>query len=78
MVNDFNFSLDFFPPDTSERRDELIRQVIQGGGNMPAYGKHLSPSEVTALVSFLMTLHPEWEHEPGAEESNVPRPTTGP
>ncbi len=59
-------------------RDELIRQVVQGGGNMPAYGKNLSPSEVTALVSFLMTLHPEWEREPGAEESNVPRPTTGP
>ena len=38
--------------------DQLIRQVIQGGGNMPAYGKHLSPSETTALVAFLETLHP--------------------
>ena len=38
--------------------DELIRQVIQGGGNMPAYGKNLSPAETTALVSFLETLHP--------------------
>ncbi len=38
--------------------DELIRQVIQGGGNMPAYGKNLSPPETTALVSFLETLHP--------------------
>jgi ubiquinol-cytochrome c reductase cytochrome b subunit len=38
--------------------DQLIRQVIQGGGNMPAYGKNLSPAEVTALVSFLETLHP--------------------
>ncbi|HEY4313485.1 MAG TPA: cytochrome b N-terminal domain-containing protein [Pirellulales bacterium] len=37
-------------------RDELIRQVIQGGGNMPAYGKQLSPAEVEALVSFLSTL----------------------
>ncbi|MDB4965784.1 MAG: Cytochrome b/b6, N-terminal domain [Myxococcales bacterium] len=36
--------------------DELIRQVLQGGGNMPAYGKNLSPPEVTALVSFLETL----------------------
>jgi ubiquinol-cytochrome c reductase cytochrome b subunit len=38
--------------------DQLIRQVIQGGGNMPAYGKNLSPSEVTALVRFLETLKP--------------------
>jgi ubiquinol-cytochrome c reductase cytochrome b subunit len=37
-------------------RDLLIRQVLQGGGNMPAYGKNLSPSEVTALVAFLDTL----------------------
>jgi ubiquinol-cytochrome c reductase cytochrome b subunit len=39
-------------------KDQLIRQVIQGGGNMPAYGKNLSPAETTALVAFLETLHP--------------------
>ena len=39
--------------------DQLIRQVIQGGGNMPAYGKNLSPAETTALVAFLDTLHPK-------------------
>jgi ubiquinol-cytochrome c reductase cytochrome b subunit len=39
-------------------QDQLIRQVIQGGGNMPAYGKNLSPAETTALVAFLVTLHP--------------------
>jgi ubiquinol-cytochrome c reductase cytochrome b subunit len=38
--------------------DQLIRQVLQGGGEMPAYGKNLSPAEVTALVAFLETLHP--------------------
>src|SRR4030095_1464052 len=38
--------------------DQLIRQVIQGGGNMPAYGENLSPAETTALVAFLVTLHP--------------------
>ena len=38
--------------------DQLIRQVIQGGGNMPAYGKNLSPAQTTALVAFLKTLHP--------------------
>ena len=39
-------------------QDQLIRQVLQGGGNMPAYGKNLSPAETTALVAFLETLHP--------------------
>ena len=39
-------------------QDQLIRQVIQGGGNMPAYGNNLSPAETTALVAFLGTLHP--------------------
>jgi ubiquinol-cytochrome c reductase cytochrome b subunit len=42
-------------------RDQLIRQVLQGGGNMPAYGKHLSPPETTALVDFLQTLVPAGE-----------------
>src|SRR5437867_4350549 len=43
---------------TRQTRDQLIRQVIQGGGNMPAYGKNLSPAEVNALVAFLETLRP--------------------
>src|SRR5882672_9576826 len=38
--------------------DQLIRQVLQGRGNMPAYGKNLSPAKTTALVSFLKTLRP--------------------
>ena len=36
--------------------DQIIRQVLQGGGNMPAYGNALDPSETTALVRFLVTL----------------------
>jgi len=48
--------------------DQLIRQVLQGGGNMPAYGKNLSPPEVTALVSFLETLHPVGE--PAARDAS--------
>jgi ubiquinol-cytochrome c reductase cytochrome b subunit len=36
--------------------DQIIRQVLQGGGNMPAYGNALNPSETKALVHFLMTL----------------------
>jgi ubiquinol-cytochrome c reductase cytochrome b subunit len=38
--------------------DQLVRQVIQGDGNMPAYGKNLTPAETAALVAFLETLHP--------------------
>ncbi len=36
--------------------DQMIRQVLQGGGNMPAYGNALNPSETKALVGFLTTL----------------------
>jgi len=42
-------------------RDQLIRQVLQGGGNMPAYGKNLTPAEVTAVVAFMQTLRPRNE-----------------
>jgi ubiquinol-cytochrome c reductase cytochrome b subunit len=51
-------------------RDQLIRQVIQGGGNMPAYGKNLSPQEVAALVAFLQTMHAS--HQSPARNSAVP------
>ena len=37
---------------------QLVRQVIQGGGNMPAYGNTLSPEEIRALTAYLYTLHP--------------------
>ena len=58
--------------------DQLIRQVIQGGGNMPAYGKNLSPEETTALTAFLSTLTNEWEHEPPSGYPMKPRPTQDP
>ena len=54
--------------------DQLTRQVLQGGGNMPAYRKHLSPSETTALVAFMRTLHPEGEL-PARDASVVVAPT---
>ncbi len=65
-------------------QDQLIRQVIQGGGNMPAYGKNLTPAETNALVAFLQTLHPPGQapaHDASrdaalgmpAEESALPR-----
>jgi ubiquinol-cytochrome c reductase cytochrome b subunit len=37
---------------------QLVRQVIQGGGNMPAYGRNLSPEQTRALVAYLCSLHP--------------------
>jgi len=51
-------------------RDQLVRQVVQGGGNMPAYGKNLSPYEVEALVSYMGSLRPEGE--PPARDSTFP------
>jgi ubiquinol-cytochrome c reductase cytochrome b subunit len=42
-------------------RGQLIDQVSNGtpgGGNMPAYGKQISPAEMTALVEFLANLRP--------------------
>src|SRR5262245_681438 len=50
--------------------DQLVRQVIQGGGNMPAYGRNLSPAEVTALVAFMRTLHAP--NEMPARDSAMP------
>jgi len=43
-------------------RDQLIDQVSNGtpgGGNMPAYGKQISPAEMTALAEFLTNLRPQ-------------------
>jgi ubiquinol-cytochrome c reductase cytochrome b subunit len=59
--------------------DQLIRQVIQGGGNMPAYGKNLSPPETTALVAFLKTLHPAGQ-QPARDASRAvaAEPATNP
>jgi ubiquinol-cytochrome c reductase cytochrome b subunit len=51
-------------------RDQLIRQVLQGGGNMPAFGKNLTPAEVNGLVAFMQTLRPS--NEPPARTAIVP------
>ena len=48
--------------------DEMRFKVVTGGGNMPAYGKNLSPPEVEALVRFLETLHPA--NEPPAYDAS--------
>jgi ubiquinol-cytochrome c reductase cytochrome b subunit len=56
--------------------DQIIRQVLQGGGNMPAYGNALGPSETTALVRFLTTLRPE--NQPAAFVASRKMVTTEP
>ena len=59
-----------------QTKDQLIRQVLQGGGEMPAYGKNLSPAEVTALVAFLQTLRPPTQAPPRtAAPSSAPPPS---
>ncbi len=50
---------------------ELVRQVIQGGGNMPAYGNNLSPQEVKALVAYLVSLRPA-HTIPAQNPANLP------
>jgi ubiquinol-cytochrome c reductase cytochrome b subunit len=60
-------------------RDQLIDQVSNGtpgakgapgGGEMPAYGKQISPSQMAALVDFLSSLRPPGQ--PPAEQTGHP------
>jgi ubiquinol-cytochrome c reductase cytochrome b subunit len=53
-------------------RDQIIDQVSNGtpgGGNMPAYGKHISPAEMDALSAFLVSLRTDGR--PPARESVI-------
>ena len=54
-------------------RNQLIDQVSNGtpgGGNMPAYGKQISPAEMDALVEFLVSLRPEGQPAAGAADES--------
>ncbi len=53
---------------TIKTNGQLMRQAIGGGGNMPTYGHNLSSPQLTSLVHFLSTLHPE--NEPSAKTAN--------
>ena len=55
-------------------KDQLIRQVLQGRGNMPAYGNSLNPAETTALVAFLQVLHNPGQ-APALDASRAVQPT---
>ncbi len=64
--------------------DELYRQVLQGGGNMPAYGAALSPAETTALVKYLGTLKTDYlppavdASREVVAQTGSPAPSSGP
>jgi ubiquinol-cytochrome c reductase cytochrome b subunit len=56
-------------------RNQLIDQVSNGtpggvggpgGGNMPAFGKQMTPAEMDCLVAFLVSLRPEGQRPAGA------------
>jgi ubiquinol-cytochrome c reductase cytochrome b subunit len=61
-------------------RDQLIDQVSNGtpgGGNMPAYGKQMTPAEMTVLAEFLVSLRPPDRlpaREPTVSESQAKEP----
>lgn len=55
-------------------RDQIIDQISNGtpgGGNMPAYGKHVSPAEMEAMAAFLVSLRPAGT-PPARESIRVP------
>ena len=55
--------------------EQLTRQVSQGGGNMPAYGKNLSSAQMSAVVAFLSTLKPSDEAAAEIPGALLPLPT---
>lgn len=59
---------------TQMTRNQLIDQISNGtpgGGNMPAYGKQISPHEMEALVDFLVSLRPEGQRPAGAGDASL-------
>jgi ubiquinol-cytochrome c reductase cytochrome b subunit len=61
---------------TRMTEDQMVRQVLQGGGNMPAYGKALNPSETAALTRYLRTLRGN-NLTPAVDPSQGIQPTSG-
>jgi ubiquinol-cytochrome c reductase cytochrome b subunit len=64
---------------TEMTEDQIIRQILQGGGNMPAYGNALNPVETEALTRFLMTLRgpglaPAVDASKGLQPQNASHP----
>jgi ubiquinol-cytochrome c reductase cytochrome b subunit len=61
-------------------RNQLIDQISNGtpgGGNMPAYGKHITPAQMEALAAFMVSLRSPGQQParlPGEEPSAQVRP----
>ena len=58
-------------------RDQLIDQISNGtpgGGNMPAYGKQISPAEMAVLVDFLVSLRPDGQPAAGWSQPRIENP----
>jgi ubiquinol-cytochrome c reductase cytochrome b subunit len=51
-------------------RPDLVIRIVNGGNNMPAYGRILHPQELDALVAFLET---RTKHPRPATVANAPR-----
>ena len=58
---------------TIQTEPQLVRQIIQGGGNMPAYGKNLSPQQIKALTAYLVSLRPP-NAAPAQDSANPEKP----
>jgi ubiquinol-cytochrome c reductase cytochrome b subunit len=56
---------------TIQTEPQLVRQILQGGGNMPAYGKNLSPEQIRALTAYLVSLRPP--NTAPAQDSAMPQ-----
>ena len=64
---------------TRMTESQIIRQVLQGSGNMPAFGNAISPPEMTALMSFLDTLNGNElpAQNDARRQLQHPKPTSG-
>ena len=54
---------------------QLIDQISNGtpgGGNMPAFGRQISPAEMTTLVDFLVSLRPSGQPPARVADGTVP------
>lgn len=51
-------------------KPQLVRQVIQGGGNMPAFGQNLTPGQIEAVVDYMVSLRAPGV--PPARDSSIP------
>jgi ubiquinol-cytochrome c reductase cytochrome b subunit len=61
---------------TRMTRNQLIDQVSNGtpgGGDMPAYGKQMTPAEMNVVVDFLVSLRPDGQPPAGATGNSRPQ-----